>query len=47
MCDALRAGVHLPMHPTVGCKGEVGLSDEPSSSLDSINSTRMLIAALE
>jgi imidazolonepropionase-like amidohydrolase len=28
MCDALRAGVHLPMHPTVGCKGEVGLSDE-------------------
>src|SRR5439155_24182149 len=28
MCDALRAGVHLPMHPTVGCKGEAGLSDE-------------------
>jgi imidazolonepropionase-like amidohydrolase len=28
MCDALRAGVDLPMHPTVGCNGEVGLSDE-------------------
>jgi len=28
MCDALRAGVHMPMHPTVGCKGEPGLSDE-------------------
>jgi len=28
LCDALRAGVDLPMHPAVGCKGEIGLSDE-------------------
>ncbi len=28
MCDALRAGVDLPMHPTVGCNGEIGLGDE-------------------
>jgi imidazolonepropionase-like amidohydrolase len=28
LCDTLRAGVDLPMHAAVGCKGEVGLSDE-------------------